>query len=129
MIPLTTLEIDGIRISERVAGEGTPVLMLHGWGAHSGLVCPLAEKLTPLGYRVYVPDLPGFGESELPPVAWSVHDYVAFVVKYMKFQSLDKVFLLGHSFGGRLCLVLGSEHADSIFKMVLADASGVRPNP
>jgi pimeloyl-ACP methyl ester carboxylesterase len=129
MIPLTTLEIDGIRIGERVAGEGTPVLMLHGWGAHSGLVCPLAERMIPLGYRVYVPDLPGFGESALPPTAWSVHEYAAFVVKYMDAHSLDKVFLFGHSFGGRLGLVLGAEYTERIFKMVLADAAGVRSKP
>lgn len=129
MIPLTTLEIDGIRIGERVAGEGTTILMLHGWGAHSGLVCPLAERMIPLGYKVYVPDLPGFGESDLPPTAWSVSDYVAFVVKYMDAHSLDKVFLFGHSFGGRLGLVLGAEHSNRLFKMVLADAAGVRPQP
>jgi pimeloyl-ACP methyl ester carboxylesterase len=121
------MEIDGRRVHERVAGEGIPLLMLHGWGAHSGLVFPLAERLILLGYRVYVPDMPGFGESALPPATWSVHDYVAWVLKYMDAHGLAKVNLFGHSFGGRLGLVLGAEHADRLRKMVLADAAGVRP--
>ncbi len=127
MIPVTTCEINEIRIGERVAGEGLPLVMLHGWGAHSGLVFPLAERLIPLGYHVYVPDLPGFGESALPPAAWSVHDYAAFVVKYMDAHGLDTVNLFGHSFGGRLGLILGAEYSERLVKMVLADAAGVRP--
>ena len=47
----------------------------------------------------------------------------------MDAHALDKVYLFGHSFGGRLCLVLGAEHSDRIIKMTLADAAGIRPKP
>jgi pimeloyl-ACP methyl ester carboxylesterase len=107
-------------------GEGVPVLALHGWGAHSGLIAPLAEKLAPLGYRIYMPDLPGFGESDFPPIAWSVNDYVKFVLDYMNAHQLQRVHFFGHSFGGSLGMVLGAEHASRLDKMVLADNSGIR---
>lgn len=127
--PTTFTEINGIRTAEAVIGEGAPALMLHGWGAHLGLMWPLAERLAPLGYRIYLPDLPGFGQSAPPPAAWSVHDYVRFVVAYMNHHGLEKVHLVGHSFGGRLGLVLGAEHSEHIVKMVLADSAGVRAQP
>jgi pimeloyl-ACP methyl ester carboxylesterase len=123
------IEISGIKINQLVAGEGLPILLLHGWGANIGLVWPLAERLVNLGYKVYVPDMPGFGESDNPPDAWSVHDYVNLVLAYLDYHHLEKVYLFGHSFGGRLSLVLGAEHADRIVKMALADSAGIRGKP
>lgn len=118
-----------MKVNQAVTGKGLPVLMLHGWGAHIGLVWPLAELLATMGYQVYALDLPGFGESDNPPSAWSVHDYVNFVLAYLDYHQLDKVYLFGHSFGGRLGLVLGAEHPERIIKMALADSAGVRGKP
>ncbi|MBC7811917.1 MAG: alpha/beta hydrolase [Burkholderiales bacterium] len=126
MIATSTVIINNLKITQRIIGEGLPLLALHGWGANSSLVMPLAEKLAPLGYRVYVPDLPGFGESDLPPAAWSVNDYVKFVLAYMDAHELERAHLFGHSFGGRLGLVLGAEHSPRFIKMVLADSAGIR---
>jgi len=123
------VQISGIRIAQKIGGEGTPLLVLHGWGAHIGLVWPLAERLVMLGYRIYALDLPGFGESDKPPATWSMHDYVNFVLAYLDYHGLDKVYLFGHSFGGRLGLVLGAEHPERIIKMALADSAGVRGKP
>jgi pimeloyl-ACP methyl ester carboxylesterase len=106
--------------------DNVPVLALHGWGANLTLMWPLAEQLGRLGYRVYAPDLPGFGQSGPPPGVWSVKDYADFVIAYLDFHHLNKVNLIGHSFGGRLGLVLGAEYPERIVKMVLADSAGVR---
>lgn len=127
--PITFAEIDGLRTAQVIAGEGSPILLLHGWGANIGLVWPLAERLAALGYKVYALDLPGFGQTAPPPTSWSVNDYMKFVIAYLNHHQLDKVYLFGHSFGGRLSLVLGAEHADRIIKITLADAAGVRPKP
>ncbi len=126
---ITFTTIQGMQTAEVILGEGKPIVMLHGWGAHSDLITPLAEKLIPLGYKCYVPDLPGFGQTEAPTVSWSVHDYVKWVIAYLDTHQLDKVYLFGHSHGGRLGLVLGAEHSDRIVKMTLADLAGVRPKP
>ncbi|MGV2433732.1 MAG UNVERIFIED_CONTAM: alpha/beta fold hydrolase [Anaerolineae bacterium] len=69
-------------------------------GANIPLMLPLAQQLYPLGYRIHLLDLPGFGESGLPPQAWSVHDYARHVLAYMAYQNLERVHLFGHSFGG-----------------------------
>ncbi len=49
---ITFTEINGVKIAQAVAGEGVPVLMLHGWGANVGWLWPLAERLVAQGYRV-----------------------------------------------------------------------------
>lgn len=127
----TFITVQSQQVAEITAGEpdGIPIVMLHGWGANSELVWPLAERLTRLHYRVFVPDLPGFGQSPAPDAAWSVFDYTNFVVSYLDSHHLDKVHFFGHSFGGRLGLILGAEHPERIHKMILADSAGIRPQP
>jgi pimeloyl-ACP methyl ester carboxylesterase len=121
------IHIDGLSVAEAITGDpaAPPVVMLHGWGVSLDLVWPLAKQLAPLGYRVLALDMPGFGESDPPPQAWSVHDYVRFVLAYLDFHRLERVHLFGHSFGGRLGLVLGADHAERLRTMVLADAAGL----
>jgi pimeloyl-ACP methyl ester carboxylesterase len=129
-VPRSTIEVGGLHIAEVTAGEGeTALVMLHGWGADAGLLWPLAEKLAAKGVRVYVPDLPGFGESQSPPNAWGVQDYVRFALAYGDHHGLERFHLFGHSFGGRLGLILGAEHPGRIEKMVLSNAAGLREAP
>ncbi|NDJ63348.1 MAG: alpha/beta fold hydrolase, partial [Chloroflexi bacterium] len=79
---------------------------------------------------LYAPDLPGFGATPPPPPVWNVHDYAAFVIAYLDAHDLARVHLIGHSFGGRLGLVLGADHADRFDKIALFDSAGVRsPTP
>ncbi|QPC80686.1 alpha/beta hydrolase [Phototrophicus methaneseepsis] len=117
--------INGLNIAESVAGGGDTIVMLHGWGANVDLVWPLGERLVRLGYRVYAMDLPGFGESDAPGDPWGVFDYAKFVITYLDAHQLDRVHLFGHSFGGRLGLILGAEYSNRINKLVLADAAGI----
>jgi pimeloyl-ACP methyl ester carboxylesterase len=121
--------IDNLKVAEYVLGEGVPVMMLHGWGANIDLMLPLAQQLVPLGYQILLPDLPGFGQSVPPPASWSVHDYTNFVLQYLDHHQLQQVHLIGHSFGGRLGLILGAEHPARIHKMALIDSAGVRTPP
>ncbi len=129
----TFTTINGIKTAElilppeegRDVAHPIPVLLLHGWGVSLKLMQPLGERLAALGYGVYIPDMPGFGDSESPPAAWSVSDYTKFVVAYLDAHQLAQVNLIGHSFGGRLGLVLGADYPDRIVKMALADAAGV----
>jgi len=128
--PFSSITINGLTVNHATAGEGRPLLLLHGWGANIAVVWPLAQAMIPLGYRVCAPDMPGFGQTPPPPVAWTVYDYARFVVAYLDQQGLEQVDLFGHSFGGRLGLILGADYAPRIRKMALADAAGIKaPTP
>jgi len=118
--------IDGLQTGVCISGEGKPVVALHGWGGSVQSFWPVAERLAPLGYQVHLIDLPGFGKSDLPPVVWGVADYARFVLAYLEEMHLDRVALLGHSFGGRISLILAAEHPERISRMVLANSAGLR---
>lgn len=122
--------IMGLQTAYAVEGSGpVPVLALHGWGGSIDSFWPVAQQLGKLGtYTVHVLDLPGFGETAIPPESWGVPEYAAFVVAFLDAQGLDCVHLLGHSFGGRISLILGADYPERVQKMVLADSAGV-PNP
>lgn len=122
------VQVNGLKVAQVVMGNsGLPVVLLHGWGANIDLMLPLAQRLT--DYQVYVPDLPGFGKSDAPQTSWAVFDYANFVLAYMDCHQLDRAYLVGHSFGGRLGLILGAEHPERFFRMALIDSAGVRTPP
>ena len=99
--------IDGLKLNYEIAGEGQPLLMLHGWGsnlqAFQCLVPALSEK-----YRVIRLDFPGFGKSSPVPRVFCVDDYVDITIKFIQFLQLTKLSLAGHSFGGRVIIKLNS---------------------
>ncbi|MCU0511494.1 MAG: alpha/beta hydrolase [Anaerolineae bacterium] len=125
-IPVTFITVQGLNVAQAISGQGPPLLLLHGWGASLKLVWPLAERLARAGYRVYALDLPGFGASDPPPAPWTVYDYAAFVTAYLDAHGLPQVHLFGHSFGGRLGIILGAQQPQRLQKLVLAGSAGVR---
>ena len=128
-IPITRIKINNITISQAISGdENSPsILILHGWGANISLVWSLAQGIAKHGYRVFTLDMPGFGDSDDPPESWTIFDYTKFIIAYLDYHQLEKIHLFGHSFGGRIGLILGADQANRIHKMVLADSAGIRP--
>ncbi len=118
--------VDNLNIHYVEEGSGPALLLLHGWGsscaAWRGIMAELCGK-----YRVIAPDLPGFGESDLPPEAWDVERYAAFTLHFMQAVGALNPILIGHSFGGRVIVKLAGTGRVSPEKIVLIDAAGVRP--
>ena len=132
MTSALVLEVQGIQLACSTAQPpgaalSTPVLALHGWGASHQLMTPATDRLAALGHPVIALDLPGFGDTPPPPAAWGVPDYANFVLTALDALGYDHVHLFGHSFGGRISLVLGADHPERIGKLVLADSAGVPP--
>ena len=99
--------VNGIRINYEEKGEGELIVLLHGWGSNIRLFANLIALLS-RKYKVVAMDMPGFGESQEPPAAWDVSDYVQFVVDFLSDYSDKKIMFLGHSFGGRVIIKLNS---------------------
>lgn len=106
-------------------GEGYPVVLLHGWGANSEAMLGLGRELS-TRYHVVIPDLWGFGKSE-PPTDFDVYAYAQAVVEFLDKLNLKRVSLVGHSFGGRLALIVAGLHSKRLEKLVLIDSAGVKP--
>ena len=121
--------IAGLTVGTCVTGEGRPVVALHGWGGSLLSFWPVAERLSPNGYQVHLLDLPGFGQSSPPPQTWGVADYAHFVMDYLDTAGLKQSAILGHSFGGRIALVLAATYPERVRKMILANSAGLRTPP
>lgn len=119
----------GGKIAYSTFGSGDELLViLHGWGCSKEMFATIAEHLAKK-YTVFVPDLPGFGESPEPSHPFSVGDYTDIIVDFIKSSGFKKVSLMGHSYGGRIIIKMFSSGnlPFSIQKVCLVDAAGIKP--
>lgn len=118
------VEIQGIKTLYRQKGQGEPIILLHGW-EKSGQVFTAIQKNLP-EYQTFAPDLPGFGQTPLPPFAWGVKDYARFVIALSQKLKLDRFSLIGHSFGGRIALEIAAFHPQLVDKLILTGVPVLR---
>jgi len=95
------------------------ILILHGWGSRAQNWSRVKELLENQGYRVLIPDMPGFGNNPPPPRPWTVNDYFEWVKDFCDKNSLSQFFLLGHSFGGGLAVKFASLFPKRVKKLIL----------
>ena len=121
-----TIEIDGVSLHYRDSGEETlkPVIIMHGWGCNVDTVASI-ENIFRGKMRVLNVDLPGHGQSTEPPSVWGVEDFTAMMEKFISKLGLAHPSLVGHSFGGRISLLLSSRNY--VGKVLLVDAAGIKP--
>ncbi len=120
------ITINGVKTHYTVTGQGTPFLILHGWGSNSSRWEEVAQALAAKGYQVIVPDLPGFGDSAELKYPWDTVKYVNWLDAFIKELGLRNFYLLGHSFGGALACKTAITHNQDIQKMFLVAAAYVR---
>jgi pimeloyl-ACP methyl ester carboxylesterase len=101
-------------------------LILHGWGSRAEKWQRVGELLAEKGYRVIIPDLPGFGRSEKPKEVWGLNGYCDFVDGFVKRLGLKNFYLLGHSFGGALAVKCALKFPKKIEKLFLVGAACFR---
>jgi pimeloyl-ACP methyl ester carboxylesterase len=93
------VEARGLRIHVAEAGEGDPLVMLHGWPQHwyewRHLIPTLSQR-----YRVICPDLRGLGWTDAPPRGYEKEELASDVLALLDVLSLDRVKLVGHDWGG-----------------------------
>ena len=93
------VDLPGVRMHVAEAGEGPPILLLHGWPQHwwtwRKVIPALAES-----HRVICPDLRGFGWSEAPAGPYEISELADDMVALLDELGLDQVDLIGHDWGG-----------------------------
>ena len=120
------LRINGLDTHFTEAGEGDPLLLLHGWGTSSESLAPLSRALSD-SFRILAVDLPGFGWSQIPPVAWGTGEYAGHIERLMQETGMGGAAILGHSFGGRVAIRLAAMRPALVSRLVLVASAGVRP--
>ena len=102
------------------------ILILHGWGSCAKNWSQVKELLENQGCKVYVPNLPGFGEALPPTKPWTISDYAEWLSDFCEENGLSQVFLLGHSFGGSIAVKFSVKYPEKVRKLILVDSAGIR---
>ena len=112
-------EVNGLRIHYAEAGEGRPVVLLHGNGEDHNLFETEIGQLVAAGYRVYAPDSRGHGKNE-PLTEYHYADMAEDVYQFIKTLGLEKPALYGHSDGGIIALLLEISHPGTLSVMAVS---------
>lgn len=120
------IQLEGMTLNYEDSGEKElpAVVIMHGWGCDHTTVTSIAAIFAGK-MRVVNVDLPGHGKSSEPPSAWGVDDFTRFMELFIDTLGLERPALIGHSFGGRISILMSSRR--DISKVVLVDAAGIKP--
>jgi pimeloyl-ACP methyl ester carboxylesterase len=109
-----------------VAGEGLPVVLLHGWALAQHTYRAVIEAIAAQGCQVIAPAMPGFGGTpELPGDSFSLRGYAQWVVDLLDALDIEEpAVLVGHSFGGGVAVRLAHDHRQRVRSLVLVNSIG-----
>lgn len=119
------LKIENLKVHYKVAGQGKPLVLLHGWGCSAQHLASLQKHLAQR-FTTYAIDLPGFGLSSPPAALWGSMEYAKLLAQFIKINKLVEPVLVGHSFGGKIILNLVAHSLVKTKKIVLISSAGVR---
>ena len=97
---------------------------LHGWGASHKSLYFCNDNLK--GSSLFV-DFPPFGKSDKDIRGWTIFSYATMVVSLCEKLNIHKINLIGHSFGGRVAILISVFCPSKVNKLVLVDSAGVKP--
>lgn len=117
------------RIHYLVAGEGRPLVLVHGLGGRAEEWAPLMNGLARQHFRVYALDLLGYGRSDKPDVDYSIESEVRIVEQFLDSQKLEQPDLGGWSMGGWIVLQFAVEHPGRARRLMVFDSAGMKFQP
>jgi pimeloyl-ACP methyl ester carboxylesterase len=107
------------------AGQGTPVVFLHGLGASIYAWRKNLAAVESAGFRVIAFDNRGSGSSDKPPSGYGNADYARLLVAFMDSLGIADAVLVGHSMGGAIAAEVALANPTRVRGLVLIDAAGL----
>ncbi len=109
-----------------VAGEGLPVVVLHGWALGHHSYRTVVQRIAAQGCRVWAPALPGFaGTHDLAAQDFTLGGYALWLDRFLDAVGVDeKVVVVGHSFGGGVAIRFAHDHPNRVRSLVLVNSIG-----
>lgn len=118
------VKIGDVGVSLRRAGEGPPLLFLHGADGYSQCL-PFFDALAER-YELIVPEHPGFGASDDPPLIRSVSDMAMFYLDFLETLKLRGLHIVGHSLGGWIAAEILIRDRSRAKSLTLISSAGIR---
>ena len=118
--------VQGKPAAYSVAGEGLPVVLLHGWALAQHTYRKVIEAIAEQGCLVIAPSLPGFGGTgDLHGDAFSMSGYAKWVAELLDVLDINEpAVLVGHSFGGGVAIKLAHDMPSRVRSLVLVNSIG-----
>ena len=116
----------GVKIDyvSKFSKNETVNVFLHGWGRSKEDFYEIIEALRLKNYLIL--DFPPFGKSGQPS-NWTIFTYASMVTCLLNHLKIKKVNLIGHSFGGRVAIIISGKEKELVNKLVLVDSAGLKP--
>jgi pimeloyl-ACP methyl ester carboxylesterase len=118
------VEADGFRIRYQEAGQGEPLVSLHGAG---GMRLSRSHALLAEQYRVIVFEVPGFGHSPANERSQSMSELAHTMLQAVSNVGLGRFNLMGNSFGGALALWMAVQQPERLQALILVAPAAMRP--
>jgi pimeloyl-ACP methyl ester carboxylesterase len=114
----------------KVSGKGKAVVLLHGFIEEGSMWNDVAKSLSQT-HKVLVPDLPGFGKSEInnPKQEISMKGYAEEVYAMLQKEKVKKCIMLGHSMGGYITLYFAEKHPEMLYAFGLINSHCFEDTP
>lgn len=126
------ISVNGHRLHYLVGGpaSGSPVVLLHGLGGRAENWRRLAPHFINAGFRVYLPDLLGYGRSPMPEdFSYSVSDEAALVIDFIRALGYSGVDVGGWSMGGWVAQLIAGRAPELVRHLMLFDSAGLHVRP
>jgi pimeloyl-ACP methyl ester carboxylesterase len=104
------------------AGEGTPIVVLHGLMGGLSNFDAVASYFSEKGYKIVIPDLPIYTQSILKT---NVKAFARYVKDFITYKGFDRVILLGNSLGGHIALYHTKMYPEKVAGLVITGSSGL----
>lgn len=114
-------EVNGIKLHYLSAGQGDPVLLLHGYAQNSHMWRPLILELAKTNL-VIAPDLRGFGASDKPEAGYTKKTMAQDVHALAASLGLGKAAVVGHDIGLMVAYAYAAQYPDEVSRIALMDA-------
>ena len=124
--------VGGATVSALTAGDGSPLVLLHGTPTGAELWRHLVEPLAAAGHRVLAPDLPGYGATRLPPGGdHSLAGAADLLARWIEVEGNGAAWVVGHDTGGGVAQILAVRHPSLLARLTLVNsiADGSWPAP
>jgi pimeloyl-ACP methyl ester carboxylesterase len=114
------VHVDDIGIFTREAGDGTPILLLHGFPQTGHCWHAVADNLA-RDHHVIVPDVPGFGRSGRAPDA-EAGTVATILDRYLDQLGHERAVVVGHDWGGAFAFRMALDHPQRVEKLVITNS-------
>ncbi|GAB4218842.1 MAG: hypothetical protein Fur009_1980 [Candidatus Microgenomates bacterium] len=118
------IKINNINLTYYQKGKGETILFFHGGRLRALPFIKIFKKIYN-NYEVIIPDIPGFGESNLSKQINSFSKYGNFFLKFLKKIKKNNVIVVGYSFGGGIAINMINSPNKIIKKIIIINSSGI----